>query len=689
MKQKSKYINREISWLRFNERVLQEAMDPTVPIIERLRFLGIFSNNRDEFFRVRVATVKKMILMKVDPDEHPGFNPEKLLMEILEVVEEQEKKFNETFKALVEELKQKHIYFVNETQLTLKQADFVQHYFQEKVRPLLFPIILKNLRTPDTLRDNAIYLILVLHDSSGKQDDEYALIRIPSDRISRFLQLPCQKDSSQKYIMMLDDVIRYSMGDIFKPFGYDTYSAYTIKLTRDAGLEIDNDIKKSFLELMAEGLKKRKKGVPVRFVYDKDIPAVLLKKLLKKLKISEGDHLRGGGRYHNFKDFMSFPNPGSAELVYKNLSPVAHPKLSRDASILKAVRKSDILLHYPYHSFQYIVDLLREASIDPKVHAIKMTFYRAARHSNVINALINAARNGKSVTVYLEIQARFDEANNIYWTERLREEGVKIIKALPGYKVHAKLILIRRKEHGVNKYYTNISTGNFNEQTAFFYTDDSLLTYNQEIGAEVNELFHLMEMPYNPPKFKHLLVSPFYFRDHIIKMLNHEIKHAKAGKEAWLIIKMNNLVDTKVVNKLYQASRAGVKINLIIRSICVLVPGIKGLSENINVISIVDKYLEHTRIFVFANDSKPLYFLSSADWMVRNFDHRFEVAAPIYDKKLQKEMWDILQLQLADNVKARLVNSEPVNQYKKQEGKQAVRSQFATYHYLKLKSIDE
>jgi polyphosphate kinase len=331
--------------------------------------------------------------------------------------------------------------------------------------------------------------------------------------------------------------------------------------------------------------------------------------------------------------------------------------------------------------------LLREASIDPKVRAIKMTFYRAARHSNVINALINAARNGKDVTVYLEIQARFDEANNIYWTERLREEGVKIIKALPGYKVHAKLILIRRKEHGENRYYTNISTGNFNEQTAFFYTDDSLLTSDQEIAAEVNELFHLMEMPYNPPKFKHLMISPFYFRNQVIKLLNNEIKNAKTGKEAWVIIKMNNLVDKKVVDKLYQASRAGVKIDLIIRSICVLIPGIKGLSENINAISIVDKYLEHTRAFVFANGGKPRYYLSSADWMIRNFDHRFEVATPVYDKKLQKEIWDILQLQLNDNVKARLLNADPINQYRKTDSNKQIRSQFAVYDYLK--SISE
>jgi polyphosphate kinase len=680
---KTKYINREISWLRFNERVLQEAMDPSVPVIERLRFLGIFSNNRDEFFRVRVATVKRMLHMKMYPDDKPGFDPAKLLMEILEIVEDQERKFNETFKTLVNKLEEEQISFVNETQLTPKQSEYVQHYFQEKVRPLLFPIILKNLRTPDTLRDNAIYLALILQDSSKKQEDEYAIIRIPSDRISRFLLLPCEKDNNKKCIMMLDDVIRHSMGDIFKPFGYDIYNAYTIKLTRDAGLEIDNDIKKSFIELIAESLKKRKKGVPVRFVYDKEIPASLLKKLLRKLKISEGDHLRGGGRYHNFKDFMSFPNPGSSKLVYEKKSPIPHPKLSKDASILKAIRKSDILLHYPYHSFQYIVDLLREASIDPKVRAIKMTFYRAARHSNVINALINAARNGKDVTVYLEIQARFDEANNIYWTERLREEGVKIIKALPGYKVHAKLILIRRKEHGENRYYTNISTGNFNEQTAFFYTDDSLLTSNQEIAAEVNELFHLMEMPFNPPKFKHLLVSPFFFRDHVIKLINHEIKNAKAGKEARIIIKMNNLVDKKVVDKLYQASKAGVKVDLIIRSVCVLVPGVKGLSENISAISIVDKYLEHTRVFVFANGGKPRYYLSSADWMIRNFDHRFEVATPIYDKKLQKEIWDILQLQLNDNVKARLLNVDPVNRYRVTEGDNKIRSQFAVYDYLK------
>ena len=685
VKERKKIINREISWLHFNERVLQEAMDPTVPTIERLRFLGIFSNNRDEFFRVRVATIKRMIQTKVNREEKLGFDPEKLLKEILEIVEEQEKKFTNTYQKIIKELEKEHIYFVDEKNLTEKQSKFVQNYFIEHVRPLLFPIVLNNLKSPDALRDNSIYLVISAHDSKGENEDMNALVHVPSDQISRFVIIPKDKNDDNTFIIFLDDVIRHSIGDIFKPFGYDTFAAYTIKLTRDAELDIDNDIKKSFIELMSESLKKRKKGVPVRFVYDKSIPDHLLKKLLRKLKISEKDQLRGGGRYHNFKDFMKFPDLGKKHLVYEKLKPLPHPELSKDTSILKAIRKTDILLHYPYHSFQYIVDLLREASIDPHVKAIKMTFYRAARHSNVINALINAARNGKHVTVFLEIQARFDEANNIYWTERLREEGVKIIKALPGFKVHAKLMLIRRKENGENKYYTGISTGNFNENTAKVYTDDTLLTCDQSIAREVNELFHLIESPYNPPKFKHILISPFYLRENIIKMLNHEIKNAREGKEAWALIKLNSLVDEKVVKKLYQASQAGVKIDMIIRGICILVPGIKGLSENIKVISIVDRFLEHSRVYIFANGGTPKYYISSADWMVRNFDHRFEAATPIYDKKLQQELMDMLQLQLHDNVKARLVNSVPVNQYQKTGSKEKLRSQFAIYEYLKNK----
>ncbi len=682
-----KHINRELSWLQFNERVLQEAMDTLVPIIERLRFLGIFSNNRDEFFRVRVASIRRMMQVVPGKEEKLGFSPRKLLKEITRTVEQQEVLFTNTFRNVISDLEKENIYFRNETQLSPLQETFVQQYFQEKVRPLLFPIILNNLSNPDALRDNSIYLALWLRDSSEKVSEDFALVRVPSDIISRFLLLPCKENKKHQYIIMLDDVIRFAMGDIFKPFGFDTFDAYTIKFTRDAELDIDNDIKKSFIELMEESLKKRKKGVPVRFVYDNEIPPHLLKKLLKKLRISDGDNLRGGGRYHNFKDFMDMPNPGSPNLVYPKLKPIPHPDFSRDASLFKAIKRNDILLHYPYHSFQYIVDLLREASIDPKVKSIKMTFYRAAHHSNVINSLINAARNGKSVTVYLEIKARFDEANNIYWAEKLREEGVNVIKTLPGFKVHAKLILIRRVEQSKNQYYTNISTGNFNESTAKFYTDSSLLTYNREIGKEVKEFFQLIESPFNPPKFKHLIIAPVQMRNFFMKALSTEIKNAKAGKEAWVIIKLNNLVDEKMVRKLSQASNAGVKIKLIIRGICVLVPGIKGFSENISVISIIDVFLEHPRIFVFANGGNPTYYLSSADWMIRNFDHRFEVATPVYDNKLKQELYDILQIQLNDNVKARLVNSNPPNRYKKTDSKQKIRSQMATYDYLKQKSL--
>jgi polyphosphate kinase len=682
MNLQSKMINREISWLHFNERVLQEAMDSNNPLIERLRFLGIFSNNRDEFFRVRVATLKRMIQVSKTKDQKLDFNPRTVLAQVLEVVEEQEKKYNATFLEIKESLRANHIYFVDETEIDEEQGHFVCQYFSEFVQPYLFPIMLKNLKSPDLLRDKFIYLAVVLHDSTGHLEDDYSLIMVPTDQLSRFLLLP--ERGNNKYVMMLDDVIRYGLGDVFKPFGFDTFEAFTIKFTRDAELDIDNDISKSFYELMSESIKKRSHGLPVRFVYDKNINSQLLKRLIKRLKISEEDSLRGGGRYHNFRDFISFPNLGRHDLVYQQFRPLPHPLLKGSSSILQVIRNRDLMLHYPYQSFQYVVDLLREASIDPKVKAIKMTFYRAARDSNVINSLINAARNGKHVTVFLEIQARFDEKANIYWAGRLREEGVKIIKTLPGYKVHAKLMLIRRKEGGENIYYTNISTGNFNESTAKVYADDSLFTSNQAIAREVNMLFHLLESPYTPPKFKHLIVSPYYMRDQLIKLINQEIKNVKEGKEAWAILKMNNLVDKKIVKKLSQASNAGVQIKIICRGICVLVPGIKGFSENIQIRGVIDKYLEHSRVFVFANSGMPKYFISSADWMNRNFDYRFEVACPIYDKQIQHELMDMLQIQWADNTKARLINSQPVNQYRKAlKGEKSIRSQFAIYSYFK------
>ncbi|HDO27757.1 MAG TPA: polyphosphate kinase 1 [Bacteroidetes bacterium] len=684
MADKKIFINREVSWLYFNERVLQEAMDRNNPLIERLKFLGIFSSNRDEFFRVRVASVRRMLNMDRSKREFLDHDPEAVLKDIFKIVGEQEKRFTQTFFEIREELAKENIIFVDEKGLDKQQGKFVQQYFNNEVRSYLFPIMLKNLKNPDTLRDGYIYLVVVLKDSAGDHPEDYSLIMLPTDTIPRFIQLPSK--GGKHYLIMLDDMLRYSMGEIFKTFGYDAFEAYTIKFTRDAELDIDDDVSKSFIELMSESVKKRKKGVPVRFVYDKEIPDILLQRLLQKLYIDKSDTLRGGGRYHNFKDFMSFPELGSKKLVYPPTPPLRHKLLPRNSSILNVIRKQDIMLHYPYQTFGYIVDLLREVAIDPQVRAIKMTFYRAARNSNVINALINAARNGKNVTVFLEIQARFDEEANIYWVEKLSEEGVKIIKTLPGFKVHAKMMLIRRKEYGENVYYANISTGNFNESTARVYTDASLLTANQEITREVNALFHIFEAPYNPPQFKHLLVAPYYMRKSLIKLLNVEIRNVKKGKKAWAILKMNSLVDPKIAKKLYQASQAGVKIDLICRGICVLKPGVKGLSENINAISIVDKFLEHSRVFIFANDGDAKYYFGSADWMIRNFDHRFEVICPVYDKNIQKEIKDIIDFQLADNVKSRLLTLNPINAYRKTGSGAPVRSQFAVYDYLKKKN---
>ncbi len=685
MTNNKRFVNREISWLHFNERVLQEAMDENNPIIERLKFLGIYSNNRDEYFRVRVATIKRMVQVQNKKDKKPRLSAQSLLSQILSNVEVQEKKFNATFRKISKELKKHNIIFLDDSQLNKKQGAFVQRYFKSEVVPLLFPIMLKNLENSDALQDNAIYLAVHLKDSKMHKEDDYALIMVPSNTISRFILLPSEKGVHN--VIMLDDVMRYCMGDIFTPFDFDTFKSYTIKFTRDAELDIDNDISKSFIEQMSDSIKRRKKGAPVRFVYDNEIPEVFLTRLLRKLEITNSDNLRDGGRYHNFKDFMSFPKIGSKDLVYAKEPPLLHPELEQGKSILKSIREKDILLHFPYQSFQYIVDLLREASIDTKVRAIKMTFYRAARDSNVIQALINAARNGKNVTVFLEIQARFDEKANIYWTRKLREEGVKVINTLPGYKVHSKLLSIRRKEKGRNVYYSNLSTGNFNESTAKVYSDDSLLTANEAIGKEVNMLFHMFEMPYNPPKFSHLMVAPYHLRNNINKLINTEIRNAKAGKVAWLLIKLNNIVDSKIINKLYQASKAGVKIDIICRGICVLVPNVPGLSDNINVISVVDKYLEHSRIQIFANGGNPLYYISSADWMVRNFDHRFETACPIYDKELQKEIMDILKIQLSDNVKARTLVPNSINKYVESNDNIKVRSQLEIYHYLKNKSI--
>lgn len=688
VKYKDQVVNREISWLRFNERVLQEARDESTPLLERLKFLGIFSNNRDEFFRVRVATLTRMLNVE-KMDYSIKSSPGEILQQIQEIVAEQEKVFTETYEEIVEKLAAAQIFIIYEDELNEKQAKFVTDYFHNEVRTLLFPIMLENLVKPTSLEDRSIYLAVHLQSTTEPDKEEFSIVKVPSPPLSRFLMLP--EEDGKIYIMLLDDVIRHGLPLVFSLFGYDKYDAYTIKITRDAELDIDNDVQKSFLEIMTESIKQREWGTPVRFVFDRSIPSRFLKKIRKKLLLSEDDNQRGGGRYHNFKDFMEFPRVGSPSLVYPPSPPLLHKDLQPNQSIFEVIRNKDIMLHYPYQSFHYIVDLLREASIDPKVRTIKMTFYRAASESNVMNALMNAARNGKSVTVFLELQARFDEEANIYWAEQLQKIGVKILPTIPGMKVHSKLILIRRKENQKNVYYTNISTGNFNESTAKVYADDSLLTANQHIAMDVYKVFQMLETRYHIPKFKELIVSPFKTRDFFIGKINREIRNAKAGKDAWMVIKLNSLVDKKIVRKLYAASMAGVKITVIARGICILIPGIPGLSENIEAFSIVDKFLEHSRVYVFCNDGKKEIYIGSADWMQRNLDHRIEVIVPIYDKGIQDELWTILQIQMKDNCKARLLGKETMNTYKLSGEGKKVRAQFETYNFFKemLNSTDE
>jgi polyphosphate kinase len=677
------FINREISWLHFNDRVLQEAKDESNPLLERLRFIGIYSNNRDEFFRVRVATLRRLKELNktktVDSEEE---NPGKTLKKIKKLISEQETGYVHAFELIKNKLKTEGIRFVSHTELSLEQGKEIEDFFIREVHSHLFPIMLNSLKDVEILRDNSIYLLVHLKSNSSELKDNFALVKVPTARLSRFYIFPLGQDHYD--ILFLDDVIRYNLSKIFSPFGYNSFEAWSIKFTRDAELDIDNDVLRSFTEVMSESLKKRKKGVPVRFIYDSKMPIGILEHLLKKLKLPKDDMLIAGSGYQNFRDFISFPHIGASHLWNVKQHPMSHPNLPINRSIFQVIRHKDVMLHYPYHSFTHIIDFLREASLDPKVKSIKMTLYRAARDSSVVNALVNAARNGKEVTVFLELQARFDEKANIQWAEKLAEEGVQVLKTIPGFKVHCKLISIRRKEDKQDVYYSNIATGNYNESTATVYADQSLLTADQEIGAEVERVFQQLKNPYTPLNYKKITISPFGTRNLFIRLISNEIRNKKAGRDAWMILKFNSMTDERLVKKLIKASQEGVKIKIICRGICVLVPGIKGLTENIEVISIVDKYLEHSRLFEFCNNGKPLFFLSSADWMNRNLDNRYEVVCPVFDPVIQKQIHDVLQIQLSDNSKARLVNHATVNEYKSSTSSEnLIRSQISTYDYLK------
>lgn len=677
---KTPLINREISWLYFNERVLQEAADTRLPLIERLKFLGIFSNNLDEFYRVRVATLKRLSSYVYKKTEYSNFNPQKVLDEINDFIGDLRHKFSKIYDNILLDLEKENIFIVNENQLCKRHGDFVKKYFHEKVRTNLFPLMLNNVSELTSLKDKSVYLAVMMRNKKDIGKEKFALIKVPDNNLSRFLVLP--EVDGKKYIILLDDVIRYCLKDLFSIFNFDTYDAYTIKFSRDAELDIDNDVAKSFMELISESLKQRKKGKTVRFIYDREMPASMLKIILRKLKVTKKDSIVVGDRYHNFKDFMGFPNIGSPQLEFPPVEPLSHKDLINASSILDVIRKKDVMFHFPYQSFQYIIDVLREASIDPKVESIKMTLYRVAASSNVINALINAARNGKSVTVFLELQARFDEEANINWSKTLVEEGVKVVHGVPELKVHSKLILIKRIEKRKPVLYANISTGNFNEQTAKIYADESLFTSDKRITKEIEKVFEIFENNYKPVDTNNLLLSPFNFRRQFVKLLNNEIQNARKGKEAKVILKINSLVDEDIVKKLYQASNNGVKIDIIARGICVLMPEYKKISENIKAISIVDRFLEHSRIFYFYNAGDEKFFISSADLMKRNMDHRIEVTCPVYDKNIQEELRKILNIQLKDNVKARRLNHQDINKYKT-NNEEKIQSQEEIFKFLK------
>jgi polyphosphate kinase len=679
---KNKYINREISWLHFNARVLQEANDPDVPLIERLKFLGIFSSNLDEFYSVRVGTLRRMLSAGIKAKAVLGGTPKKILAEIQHVVIELRERFDSVFNGIQRELRNRKIYIVNEKSLNDEQEKFVQSYFDSDVRPGLVPIMLSSLPSFPYLKNQVIYLAIYLKRTNEPEKVEYALIELPANVLPRFIVLP--QIGYKKYIIMLDDIIRYGLKDIFSIFDFDSFDAYTIKLTRDAELDIEYDITKSFFEKVSKSVKRREMGQAVRFVYDREIPQDLLKFILKKNNLQKFDNLIPGGRYHNAKDFMNFPNIGKALAGYKPIIPLIHKDFKKHKSIFSAIREKDILLHYPYQSFHHVIDLLREAAIDPKVKSIKMTLYRVAKKSNVINALINACRNGKSVTVVMELQARFDEEANIVWTKKLEDAGAHLIDGVPGLKVHSKLILINRIEERGEVIYANIATGNFNESTAKIYSDHGLCTANSKITSEVDMVFEFLENNYKTHNYRHLIVSPFDSRKKYIKLIKNEIKNARAGRKSYIYAKMNSLVDSEIIDMLYKASQAGVKIKMIVRGICSLIPGVKGLSENIEVISIIDKFLEHSRIFVFYNGGKEKYYISSGDWMIRNLDNRVEVATPIYDEDIQSELKTILNLQFRGVKKVRIIDEKQNNSYRKSRHTKHFRVQNDTYEYLKI-----
>ena len=677
-----RFINREMSWLDFNARVLQEAAHQNVPLLDRLRFIGIFSNNLDEFFQVRYATVQRIAQSeKTGKKIFGGENATELLKMITQKVIEQQKESVQILSGIEKELEKEQIYLVNENQVLEEHKAFLKEYFIQKVSPALMTIMISDKQSQD-FSDNQAFLAVKLSFENGETSKtKFALIEIPKD-LDRFIVLP--QLGEKQYVIFLDDLIRYHFDLIFNFFDFTSISAHMIKVTRDAELDMEGDVSKSYINKIVESVRERILAEPVRMVYDKEIAEDTLEVVKQILGMDSNDSLIPGGRYHHRRDYMNFPQFKNPNLQYSKVDPVPIPGLSLEKSIIKAVDKRDFLLYTPYHSFSYLIKFLREAALDPEVTTIKITIYRLSKLSNVASALINAVKNGKKVLVQIELQARFDETNNITYAEQMEAAGVQLIFGIPGLKVHSKIGVIEKNVNGKKKRYGFISTGNFNEDTAKIYTDYTLLTSNQKILKEVNKVFNFLQVHYKLKKYKHLIVSPHYTHNTVVRMINQEIENHKAGLPSGIRLKLNAITNFKMIEKLYDASCQGVPIQMIVRGICCLIPGIKGMSENIEVISIVDKYLEHPRVYMFKNAGDSKVYLSSADFMTRNIENRVEVAVPIYDSILKQDIQDVFEIAWNDNVKARKINGQEQNVFV-ENGEEEIRSQWKIHDYYSKK----
>jgi polyphosphate kinase len=680
-----KYIPRDISWLSFNGRVLQEAADKSVPLLSRIKFLGIFSNNLDEFFRVRVAGLKRALLIDEKEAKHIFFEkPELILEELNKKLIKQQKKFDKVWLDVQHEMAKEGVFVKTCEDLTPEQEVFVKEFYLNEVESNVIPLLLDDNRPMPYLRDKSLYLGIAMKKKENDHHPQFALIEIPTGQINRFTILPSSK--KEVHVILLEDIIKLNLPYIFSFFGFDEFNAHAFKITRDAEFDLDNDINTNIAEKIAKALKSRRKGKPTRFVFDQNMNQDLVEFLLKKLNISKIDSIIPGQKIHNFKDFMDFPNVFRKYNQPEERTSFHHPELVNQHRMVDVITQKDVLLAFPYHNFDHIIDLLREAAIDPDVISIQITAYRLASNSKIGNALVNAHRNGKEVTVMLELRARFDELNNLMWKERFETEGINVLVGIPDKKVHAKLCVIKKRVNGEIIQYGFVSTGNINEKTAKLYGDYCLLTSNTNIMEDINKVFDTLREPKSMEENLHagkgLLFSPISMRNTLIEYIDYEIAEAKSNKKAHIIIKLNALSDKMLIKKIYAAAHAGVKIDLIVRGIY-CAKNQKAFKEPLHAISIVDEYLEHARVFYFYHGGKEHTYISSADWMTRNLDYRIEAAVRITDPTLAKQLYDILQIQLNDNVKARVLNNLMNNDYVNTLDKESVRSQTEIYHYLK------